>query len=371
MDHIKKQAKGLLKRATYQPLDDSNSNSNCNSNSNSNTSNGAADVYEMPKSIYAPSHESNSMLLQDTPAPSTYTNYTEAFPPTNPTPSIHQAIRTHHPFLSLLPLLGISALILALITILATAIILQRSNDRPLDDTKWHAAPDVLLSITSTIFQLALTSALAQGALIFWWTRALYPSGTHDLQRVWEHGQSLPSALLAGKHVNLLAIATILTTVCAAAVGPLLQRASTVVEAMTPTTVLLVGNVAAELPQGYSASFVTQSAKLSGLSLAFARVIAAFEQELPISLADLTGTATTTTCGSDGNCSAIIEAAGMTAVCDAPLVSDWAINRTSGASGLPIFQVNSTWADNGAKADGFSLEQIKLEVSLSFLFMSP
>jgi len=252
-----------------------------------------------------------------------------------------------------------AALFVSSVCTIAAAAVLVRSNGQPLDD--WKLQPSVILSIASAVFKLALGSAMAQGAIIFWWNRAVKGSTMKDLQRVFEQSQDLKGAFFAGKHVTLVAIATVVCTLCAAA-GPLLQRASSVVVATTTSSVNITGHVASELPQDYSA-FITPGSNnaIGGATLAFASVLKDYEQNLPIT-SDLTGC--------KGNCSAIINAAGMTPVCGAPIVTDWGINRTN-IGGIPIFQVSSFWADNGVKVDRLSLEQITLEVCINFCFHPP
>ena len=281
-----------------------------------------------------------------------YSNYSEAFPPT-PHVSPAQAPTWRPGFLGRFPWVPIAALLICIICTIASAVALVKLNGQSIEIHQKLRQPSVIVSITSAIYKLALGYALAEGAMIFWWNKAVKGSTVKDLSRAWEYGQGFKGAVLSGKHVNFLAVATVVVTLCAA-VGPLLQRATSVVVATTTHNITLSGHVASELPQGYSASLTAQSADLGGVSLAFAQILSGYYTQKPI-VSDLQG------CEA-GNCTTTLQAAGITAVCGSPVVSDWGINVSSDQSGVTIFQVNSSWINNGVEADMESLEQITLSV---------
>lgn len=273
-----------------------------------------------------------------------YSSYSEPLP-SRPPPNWRTG------YIAQFPLFGCSALVLALLAAIAALITLIVSDNASLESWKWQ--PSLVLAIASGSFKVMLAYALAQGALVFWWTRAVRGSTVGELHRVWEQSQHLWSALRAGKKMTFGAMATIVVTGCVI-VGPLLQRASVVLNATTHADVYLLGHIAEELPQGYTASLsASLDAALGGVSLEFAQVVKEHDQNTPL-VHDFSSC--------KGNCSATVQAAGVVATCGTPVVSDWAINRFSDNGGVPVFQINSSWGDDGSAALGYSREKIVLSV---------
>lgn len=52
-------------------------------------------------------------------------------------------------------------------------VVLELSNNREIGNWKGYFQPSVWLSITSTIGNLSLSVALAQGAVVFFWRKAV------------------------------------------------------------------------------------------------------------------------------------------------------------------------------------------------------
>lgn len=134
-----------------------------------------------------------------------------------------------------------------------------------------------------------------------------------------------------------MALATIFV-VLAVIDGPLLQRASTIttqnVSGETPLKVAL----APLLPQGYTA-VVRMAGDLGGLNpefitADFARVVSDYQKKIPI---------TTGIIGCDGNCSATVQAAGISVTCGAPVPTPFIPDPTNQTNSA-IFSVTTGWA---------------------------
>lgn len=144
--------------------------------------------------------------------------------PRRQTQSSEQADRTWQTkFFRLGPLLGISALAYLLLSIPAAAAILATSDRKPVDS--WKVEPHVYLGLLTALGNKCLGFAVAQGAIITWWLRALQGSTLEKLHQDWAMGTSLYEALTAGKKTGFLAF----TTICGSLIlgeGVLLQRAT-------------------------------------------------------------------------------------------------------------------------------------------------
>jgi len=135
-----------------------------------------------------------------------------------------------HPWLpgktNRIPWAGICLLLGSLCGLIAATLVLVLSNGDSI--TSWKYRPTVYLSIAYTITNTLLAAALAQGATIAWWRKA---SGTRttleDLHNWWAFNGNIKEILLAGRKINLIAIAALLVAVSPVN-GPLFQRASTV-----------------------------------------------------------------------------------------------------------------------------------------------
>ena len=154
------------------------------------------------------------------------------------------------PRLSRLPWKGLCALILSIIGVVVAVAILVVSNGQEVKH--WRFQPTVYLAIASTVTNITLTYALFEGVSVSWWCKAL-KDGTSaaDLHRIWDYGTSFIAALLCGRHVNLIAVASLLVALSPIN-GPLLQRATTLGPASVDTTQELHVNVAKLVPQGFT-----------------------------------------------------------------------------------------------------------------------
>ena len=115
------------------------------------------------------------------------------------------------------------ALLVVLICVPTAAAIIVISNGRIAD---WRIQPSVLLSIISGVANSALLLALWKGVDISWWRAALHGTTLEQLNRIWFSGTSVRSALFSIGHVKRIGLASILSSIAAIMVSPLLQRAS-------------------------------------------------------------------------------------------------------------------------------------------------
>ncbi|KAK5173253.1 uncharacterized protein LTR77_001934 [Saxophila tyrrhenica] len=149
------------------------------------------------------------------------------------------------------PLSGILAMLVALTSIVVSLAILVASDGAAV--SSWEAQPSIYLAICTAVANLAMRYACLQGVVIAWWTRAFKGSITlGKLHHDWRSGSTLKGAILAGRHLGLLSLATIFSTVVVVD-GPLLQQSSAVKSASFDSVPLpLEIMIAQQIPRGYS-----------------------------------------------------------------------------------------------------------------------
>lgn len=147
------------------------------------------------------------------------------------------------------PLLGLAGLIFTILSILIAFGILRASDSDYV--SSWRYSPNVYLAIMTSITGKATSLAALQGAMIAWWLRAMHGTTLEQLHFDWSMGQNIWDALIAGRRINMIAIACICGTI-AAIDAPLLQRASSVVSRSPNTEVMLDVNLVPQIPGYYS-----------------------------------------------------------------------------------------------------------------------
>lgn len=155
-------------------------------------------------------------------------------------------------FLGRAPWLGLSAILGALVGIIAAILVLVISNGQPVHN--WVVQPTVYLAIASAATNIFLHFALTEAVNIAWWRRAMKKDTTiGDLHRSWDFKHSLWAALTSGRHFNRIALAAIFVALVPIN-GPLLQRASRPGPGHfeQDTDVQLV--IAQKIPDGYANS---------------------------------------------------------------------------------------------------------------------
>jgi hypothetical protein len=247
-------------------------------------------------------------------------------------------------------------LILSFLSVVAAIAVLIRSNKQPV--TEWKVTPPVILAILSVIFNSTLAFALSQGARISWWYvpatrpmsqrgccvltsciyrhRALKGGTVADLSRQWTYGTSVKASLLSGRYFNPTALATIIVTAVVIN-GPLLQRASTIITQNVSGEAPLKVALAQLLPPHYMTALGTAGhdgeVTASVITQNFTKVISDYQKNIPI-------TTGITDCA--GNCSAIVQAAGIVVNCEAPVRTLFIVNPKN-QTDAPMFSVNTEW----------------------------
>ncbi|KAE9377308.1 hypothetical protein N431DRAFT_331034 [Stipitochalara longipes BDJ] len=147
------------------------------------------------------------------------------------------------------PYRGVLALLFSLLCMAGSIAILYRSDGQPVQH--WKISPTVYLALFTTGANMSLRFAFNQGVKISWWYSALNGSTVRDLHHLWLYGDTFWSALLSGKNFNLVALASVATTLVVID-QPLIQRASTVVPSNHLHPVQVVAQIAPEIPWGYT-----------------------------------------------------------------------------------------------------------------------
>jgi len=227
---------------------------------------------------------------------------------TNPT---YRSVEDREPWcpdwIARLPWLGFAALLGSILGIATSVGILVASNGRPITD--WRIQPTVWLSVASTASNIMLHFALSEGVNVSWWRRAMQPrTRLGDLHRNWAFGNSLWTATTAGRYVNVIAVASILTAI-APINNPLLQRASRVavgrIEVMSPVTLKVP--MAPDIPRGYTGYISGRQYAASLFTSNYTTTVQAYYNNTAIQLADESGC--------QGNCKARVMGVGLSVNC--------------------------------------------------------
>ena len=192
---------------------------------------------------------------------------------------------SHHPWepgLSKLPYRGLGALFLSVAGVVVAIIVLLVSDGA--DVNRWRFQPSVYVAIASTVTNVTVAYALMEGVSISWWHKAT-KDGTNvaDLHRIWACGTSFVSALLCGRHVNLVAIASLLVAISAIN-GPLLQRASTIGPANVDSTQRLQIEVAKLVPKGFTGIQTSRANQVNMLTTEFSPIAKDYYNKVAIPL---------------------------------------------------------------------------------------
>ena len=81
------------------------------------------------------------------------------------------------------PLIGLLALLFALLTIFASFGVLNASNGKPV--ASWQLQPNVYLAILTAVSNKALAFAVIQGTVVTFWLNALSGTTLGELHRTW------------------------------------------------------------------------------------------------------------------------------------------------------------------------------------------
>lgn len=147
------------------------------------------------------------------------------------------------------PYRGVTALLFSLFCMAGSIAILYRSDGQPVQH--WKISPTVYLALFTTGANMSLRFAFNEGVKISWWHQALNGSSVRDLHQLWLYGDTFWSALFSGRNFNMVALASVATTLVVID-QPLIQRASTIVPVHRYHPVHVVAQIAPEIPWGYT-----------------------------------------------------------------------------------------------------------------------
>ena len=148
-----------------------------------------------------------------------------------------------------------------------------------------------------------------QSAAISWWNAALQGTTIGSLHRIWDFSTSIVSSIMAGKSVDAIALARILTTAVLINV-PLLQRASTIVPYNKTEQVTLSMQVAKDVDSLRKANFSSRLTNIDGDLITLSPALSLVMQQY----ANVSSIIPTLT-GCNGICSAIVPGAGISFDC--------------------------------------------------------
>ncbi|RYO80751.1 hypothetical protein DL766_010181 [Monosporascus sp. MC13-8B] len=189
-------------------------------------------------------------------------------------------------FFSRAPVLGLSALLGALVCSLGTAAVLASSDGKEYES--WPSPdlsvqPSVVLSVLTASVNAMLLLALHEGATISWWIKMMLGGSLNDCHRYWNYSNSVWAAVTSGRHFNKVALACLMAAIVVID-GPILQRASTVrsIQVSNPRNFSMALN---QNLLDYTTGWYTSRAKMvDTLSDRFARVLAGYNSREPIVL---------------------------------------------------------------------------------------
>ena len=162
-------------------------------------------------------------------------------------------------FLRWAPLGGLASILVAITSIIVSLGILIGSHEAPV--TSWEVEPSAVLAVCTAVANQALRFAAFQGFVVAWWFNASRGTTVRQLQNGWRSGTTFFGAFVAGRHMGLIGMACIFSTIVAID-GPLLQKATRVVNArITDHPLKLNVSMSPEIPRGYSGGW--QRANLS------------------------------------------------------------------------------------------------------------
>jgi len=186
-----------------------------------------------------------------------------------------------------LPWSGLLSVVGAVIATVATIAVLTSSNGKPTREwpsENYPIQPAVLLAILTTIANALISYALYEGAALAWWIKMLRGGTLQDCHRYWEYGSSAWKSLIAGRDMNKIAVASLLSFLVFVD-GPLMQRASSTsaLSITTPTNVSAFLS-SAHFASNYSGVYMTRANTVSGITAAMAEVVRDFNSRKPMTL---------------------------------------------------------------------------------------
>ncbi|KAF7592218.1 hypothetical protein BBP40_000489 [Aspergillus hancockii] len=255
-----------------------------------------------------------------------------------------------------LPGLGVLSLVGVLLCLVFNIVILVTSNGKP--QNSWKIQPSVLLAISSAISTGLLRFALAEGAAITWWLKAINGCTVADLHRNWSFASSIWDVITQIKFFNILGLASIASVVIAID-SPLFQRATTIAVRPVQTNITLQDvEIAQLLPFGYTGvinGWMYQS--VAQMTPAFQEVLTEYNAGRPMYL-NHTGC-------ENANCTTTVRAAGLALKCEAETRAEDFGRSLRGPHGDPV-PSNYTGRTTGE----FSVERVMFSTNFTFWTMN-
>ncbi|KAL8704462.1 MAG: hypothetical protein Q9201_002378 [Fulgogasparrea decipioides] len=205
-----------------------------------------------------------------------------------------------------LPWRGFGAMLGVLAAVAVAIVVLMLSDGRPTNS--WSLQPAVYLAIASTLANVFIHFALSQAICVAWWRRATQSNTKiSDLHRHWNYGDSLWASVTSGRHMNVIAVASVLVAIVPIN-GPLLQRASRVGLGRFVQNSEIQLQIAQQLPIGYTGLVASGRGRpyASFLTPEFKNIVNATNNLAPISPVSK---------GCAGECTTRVRGAGFTVDC--------------------------------------------------------
>ena len=178
-------------------------------------------------------------------------------------------------YFSSLPWSSFFALIVVLSAELSSVAVLLISNGM---ETVFVVSPTVILAVFSAVVSGMFHCALMQSAAMSWWNAALQETTIGSIHRIWDFSTNIVCSIMAGKSVNAIALARIITT--AVLINePLLQRASTIVSYNKTEQAMLSMRVATDLDSLRKAEFSSSLTNIDGVPITVSPALSAAIQQ--------------------------------------------------------------------------------------------
>jgi len=202
------------------------------------------------------------------------------------------------------------------------------------------------LGSTATFLMMVV---LANGVTINWWLTALKGGPLRRLHYIWSYGGS-SAAWLSWSHVNLVAVASILTAISGIAYAPLLQRSSHIENQQSLSNVTMFIDLLRQVPDGYGGTVSYGSdANITLDPTGFLSDVQLWYQNSDLSTLNLSGYAC------NGWCEASVPVAGLSWNCNSQ--QETLSLETASKTGQPIFDIDFSRYD-----DPFGVPTLELKV---------
>lgn len=264
-----------------------------------------------------------------------------------------------------LPWSGVLALLGCLAGIVASATMLHRADGS--EQTAWAVSPTVILSAVLAVTNMLARFAFSNGVRIAWWREALGGGTGIDksttvgkLQTCWSHADSFVSAICAGRHFGMVALAAIAVTLVAID-QPLLQRAVTVVTGTRTSSVNITATIAPEIPWTYTSYQSGRGDEIQLMTDPMVVVFNAYNRRDSIPAAGVFSG-----CRNGANCTGFVEAGGLAPECNTTRhnVTYWAADTMNMSNvGQTESSFSIVWDLDGAISN--DLAPITLNIAFS------